>query len=281
MTISDHNAILFSILPHRTRTAQPYHSDLRFNIRRSNWECFDEELRRVASSSFKGKLSSLPPQQAASLLTKTLQEVCRRTFGTKRTLCRSVPWWNARLSELRRKTQSARRQLGRNRRLGNTDEINQARNIYKKIRAEYVKEIRRSKMSSWQNLVTVKGNEDPWGIVYKILKNKIRSDFNTFHAVGDGDASTITWRDTAMRLLDRMVPTDSEHDDANMRIIVNRVDNYSNFNLEPLISEEEVDSAIKRVRNNKASGLDGLNLEIIKQLWRVDKEVVLILFNCL
>jgi len=91
-------------------------------------------------------------------------------------------------------------------------------------------------MASWRNFVTVKGNEDPWGIVYKILRNKIRSDFNTFHAVGDGDAATITWRDTVLRLLDQMVPTNLEHDDANMRIILNKIDNYSNSNLEPLIS---------------------------------------------
>jgi len=134
-------------------------------------------------------------------------------------------------------------------------------------------------MTSWQNFVTAKGNEDPWGIVYKILRNKIRNDFKTFHAVGDGDASTITWRETAMRLLDHMVPTDSENDDANMRIIVNKVDSYSNSNLELLISGEEIDSAIKRVKSNKAPGLNGLNPEIIKRLWRVDKEVLLILFN--
>jgi len=78
------------------------------------------------------------------------------------------------------------------------------------------------------------------------------------------------------RPLDQMVPTDSEPDDANMRIILNRIDNYYNYNLEPLISEKEVDSAIKRVKNNKASGLDDFNPEIIKRLWRVDKEVVLI-----
>jgi len=107
MTISDHNAILFKLLPHRTRATQTHPSDFRFNIKRSNWERFDEELRGIASSSFKRKLSLLPPQQAANLLVETLQEVCRRIFGIKRIFCRSVPWWNARFSALRRKTQSA------------------------------------------------------------------------------------------------------------------------------------------------------------------------------
>jgi len=53
MTISDHNAILFRMLPHRPRVAQPRQGELHFNIKRSNWEPFDEELRGAASPSFK------------------------------------------------------------------------------------------------------------------------------------------------------------------------------------------------------------------------------------
>jgi len=64
-----------------------------------------------------------------------------------------------------------------------------------------------------------------------------------------------------------------------MRKIVDKINNYSNSNLEPLISEKEIETAIKRVRNNKAPSLDGINPKIVKRLWRVDKEVVLILLN--
>jgi len=183
------------------------------------------------------------------------------------------------LSAVRKRTQLARRQLGRTRRLRLTDEINQASNLYKKARADYVKEIRKSKMESWRNLVTTKGNHDPWGIVYRILRNKIRNDYNMFHAVREGDVSTLTWRDTATRLLKQMVPTNIENDDAITQTTVNIINAYSNFNLEPLITEDEVDAAIMKVKNNKAPGLDGLNPEILKRLWRVDKEILLILFN--
>jgi len=75
MTISDHNAILFKVLPYRSRPAQPHQNDLHFNIKRSNWERFDNELRGAVSPSFKESLSSLPPQQAASLLVGTLQDM--------------------------------------------------------------------------------------------------------------------------------------------------------------------------------------------------------------
>jgi len=127
--------------------------------------------------------------------------------------------------------------------------------------------------------VTTKGNADPWGLAYKILRNKVKNDFNTFHSVKEGDASTFTWRDTATRLLVKMVPTDEITDDADMQNVEKTIRNYSNANLEPLVTEEETETAIQKIRNDKAPGLDGINLEIVKILWRVDKEIVLIILN--
>jgi len=153
------------------------------------------------------------------------------------------------------------------------------RRRYKKTRADYIREIRRCKITSWQNFVTAKGNEDPWGIVYRILKNKIRSDFNTFHSVREGEASTLTWSDTARRLLDKMIPTNIETDYADARSIIEKINGYSSANMEPLITEEEAEEAVKKVRNNKAPGLDGINPEIVKRPWRTDREIILILLN--
>jgi len=124
-------------------------------------------------------------------------------------------------------------------------------------------------MISWRDFVTVKGNADPWEIVYMILRNKTRHDFNSLHALEEGNEHTLTWKDTATKLMNKMVPVDDELDDADGRIIKDEMKVYLNYNLEPLISEDEIDSAIKRMRNNKAPGLDGFSLEIIKQIWKL------------
>jgi len=42
---------------------------------------------------------------------------------------------------------------------------------------------------------------------------------------------------------------------------------------------EEIETALKRIKDKKAPGLDGLNPEIVKRLWHVDKEVIPIVFN--
>jgi len=144
---------------------------------------------------------------------------------------------------------------------------------------EYISEIRRSKMTSWRDFVSIKGNAHPWELVYEILRNKIRHDFNSLHALEERNGHTVTWKDTATKLMNKMVPVDDNLDDADRRITKDEIKAYLNYNLEPLISEDEVDSTIKKMRNNKAPGLDGFNPEIIKQTWRLDREVVLILLN--
>jgi len=113
----------------------------------------------------------------------------------------------------------------------------------------------------------------------KVLRNKTRHDFNSLHALKEGNEHTVTWKDIAMKLMNKMVPVDDNLDDADRRIIKDEIKAYLNYNLEPLISEDEIDSAIKRMRSNMVPGLDGFNPEIIKQTWRLDREIVLILLN--
>jgi len=118
------------------------------------------------------------------------------------------------LASLRRKVQIEQAHFHRTRWLGLTTQFEQAKAKYKKCRADYVKEIRRNKMMVWRNFVTTKGNTDSWGIVYKILRNKIRNDFDSLHALEERSEYTLTWRDSVMKLLNKMVSANDEEDEA-------------------------------------------------------------------
>jgi len=117
--------------------------------------------------------------------------------------------------------------------LGLVNDLEQAKNRHRKHRVEYVKQIKHSKILAWKKFVIEKGNEDLWGIVYKILRNKTRNDFNTFHAIREGNDSTLTWKETATRLLNKMVPNNDEINNRDKNIM-DEVDAYTNANLELL-----------------------------------------------
>jgi len=54
----------------------------------------------------------------------------------------------------------------------------------------------------------------------------------------------MTWKETATRLLNKMVP-DAEERNNRDKNVMDEVDAYTNANLEPLISTEEVEMALK------------------------------------
>lgn len=56
-----------------------------------------------------------------------------------------------------------------------TDEerINEAKEIYRILRKSYFDSVKKAKSNDWHRFVEENGNEDPWGIVYKLISNKI------------------------------------------------------------------------------------------------------------
>jgi len=276
-SISDHNVILFKIASARGERRQLRDERLSFDLKRANWDLFGKEIETVFNPTLKNRLVSLPAEQAVDLMTTELQDICRRAIGVRRIRGKVVPWWNKELTVLRRKVQVARAQMSRARRLDLVGNLKQTIIRHKEYRREYVKQLRLSKTLVWRKFVTDKGNEDPWGLVYKILRNKTRNDFNTFHAIKEGNESILTWKETAKSLINKI----PNNDDINNRDrkVMHEVDNYTNANLEPLISIEETEKALKRVKNKKAPGLDGINPGIVKKLWHADREVIMITFN--
>jgi len=139
-TISDHNAIIFTIASSGPERTQINRSDLCFNLKRANWDLlwfnlkranWEQEIKRSFDISFKERLVALTPRQAVILFNKKLKEICRRILGIRRSFSRAIPWWNAGLTSLRRKVLVECTQLQRTRRLGLTTQVEYAKARYK------------------------------------------------------------------------------------------------------------------------------------------------------
>ncbi|KMQ86999.1 reverse transcriptase [Lasius niger] len=87
---------------------------------------------------------------------------------------RSSYWWNDTIADCRKVSISARRQLIRSRRRGNTEEIDSKKLAYKIVKKNLRSEINRVKKNAWDELI-LSINDDPWGLPYKVVLNKLRS----------------------------------------------------------------------------------------------------------
>lgn len=118
---------------------------------------------------------------------------------------RKLVWWTDELERLKRKVRKCRRAYQRVRKCDDRDRINARADVYKRARNEEYKEcIWRSKEANWKQFVSAKGNQDPWGEVYRVCMGKYMRDLLSSMKVGD--RMTSTWRESVDVLFDRFFP---------------------------------------------------------------------------
>lgn len=279
--VSDHNAIVLEWHP------DAGHDELRlvvtpeFNIRKANWEELEVEIGQKFDLRAMAVLRDADAETAARTFGSLLTAACEGTIPRRRLASRTVPWWTAEIDIHRRRVREAKKQLARARRL-QLNNANQCALRYRQERNRYVALIRKEKTASWHNFVSSEGNRDPWGFIHKITSNKIqkKTDIGALRLPAGG--YTMSWRESASLLLERFAPADGA-DRANegeshrrTRLFVAR---YSNENLEPDITEQEIEVALKGCKSGKAPGLDKISIEILKSAWKVNRNIFIYLYN--
>ena len=123
---------------------------------------------------------------------------------------------------------SAKKQLLRAKRLHLADIIDRYANTYKKLKNVYMSNIKKYKKETWQQFVEVKGNRDPWGIGYKIVKEKIgKPTIWTALRLSDG-SKTNCLDDIIEALLRKCVPENNIIElSKKSRVLKQRVEGYT------------------------------------------------------
>ena len=94
------------------------------------------------------------------------------------------------------------------------------------------------------------------------------------------ESKTTCLDDTIEALLDKCVPKDEITQlNVNCLSLKQRVDGYRNMNMQPIISYKEINMAISTFKKKKAPGMDNVNIEILKELWRKMPETIYGLMN--
>lgn len=119
----------------------------------------------------------------------------------------------------------------------------------------YKKQMKITKTNNWREFVQTEGKADLWGAIYKFCKGR-KGWGDVTSALKEDDRVTTTWRESAELLLEEFFPaqTDKAHQVGE--------DTYNAAPNEFFL--EEIECAVRRIKMRRATGLDGLNPEIVR-----------------
>jgi hypothetical protein len=208
-------------------------------------------------------------EKFVDIFTETLQSTCSRTFKTK---CgnnrtnkkKSVPWWTAIRTIMRKRINALRRQYQRTR---NDEQLRENRKIkYFEEKKKYQNEIKKEKFNSWKEYCSVTSSVNPWSQVYKLAAGKARNNriMTTLRKPDGTDSANLL--DTMETMMNHLIPDDTEEEESYYhkqvrKIVEEPIDTYDDLEF----TEGEVKQAIESFNRKKAPGIDGITSGIYLQ----------------
>lgn len=259
---SDHKSIDIRLrVPKRSDDREMV--NMRFDIRRADWERFAETLTNLSKSRLETiEVSSADKvEEMAETLTTVLTEACTTSMPRKRKFRKSNPWWTQRLTSIKKKVVRYRRAFQE----GWVETLRVTLKLkYRLCLREYRQEVKKAKLTSWRKFVTSNGNLEPWGFVYKQQACKLRVE-GVLSTLRCGEYSTKTLEETASYLLDAHIPDDREIEDTpeQREIRINSKVSPDTADA-PSFTALEIAATVRTFKNNKAPGLDLVEVVVLK-----------------
>lgn len=178
---------------------------------------------------------------------------------TKPNKWRPAYWWTEEISGLRKDCKKARRAVTRGRKRVQQEELITLVEEWKRKRKELKLLIRKEKERKWK-ILCEEVEEDVWGLGYKIVTKRIR----------------IRQPSLGKELKDHITKT------------LFPTHNKTTWNLEDIENEnvpdftlEELNEVLKKIKNKKAPGIDGIPPEIVKEMGNTCHEYTLQTMNAI
>lgn len=166
-----------------------------------------------------------------------------------------VKWFTDELRSKKRTVNRLRQTFQNDRRLG-VDSVESFR-AYRRERSVYQSMMRSTKESDWRQFVTDHGNTNPWGDVYKLCSK--RKKVNDICSMKVGNVWTKSWNESVEVLMGEFFPGDRGSHSTLPRPPPPPP---------PPLQWDEVNDAVYECGLRKAPGLDGINGEIMRAVWK-------------
>lgn len=277
-TTSDHRAVDIRLRVPRAGGSDRRAATTRFDTRRANWERFADDLVQMSQLRLEvlDLTSSISVEHMARELSDVLLHACSAAMPRNRQFRKSNPWWTVELTNIKKSVYRDRRDYKEEK-----DELLRSEKLarYRSNLRAYKRAVRKQKIDSWRKFVTKHGNEDPWGIVYRLQADKLRLG-KVLSTLRKGEHSSLSLEETAKRFLDVHIPDDRVEDDTPEQQVIRAGAGIApNTDDAPLISEAEVICVVKTFKNKKAPGPDQIEVTVLKVACSVIPRQIVRLFN--
>lgn len=283
-TASDHKYLLTNIrFVHKELDKGAKVLTFRWRVTRTGLE----ECTKIINETLKDKRletqKMFQPEEEESFL-NMIPEICEKAFGKigegEGRKKKNNIWWNDEIKEQRNKVNRTRRKVQRYRKKGNQDMEEITNFLYKKSKKVLQKLIAKEKDRKWRELCETI-NKDPWGKPYKTVLRQVKPDT---------PPANISL-EMARKVLQELFPPEEgektpreREDTAEVRGKEREGTNERNGEERgeeevPKITEGEILEAARKLKPNKAAGLDGIVPEIVKKLAEARPDRFAALFN--
>lgn len=269
-TDSDHNYIEFKVAPSPGRLANTASRLGRINPgERLGWACRKLDstalIRYLRSTPTQGTAGDITADQAAEALDAHLAHAAdasmpRRSYRP----CTRKPahWWSAEIALLRSRCLAARRayQRSRGRRVA-PEGMEDLRCVFQGERKALKLAIKKAQENSWKELCKAVDN-DPWGLPYKLVTNKLRKS-NPGALMGGSEVA----------IVDGLFPDHPPTDWTTVPLP------STGGEIGPRFTATELAVAARHLPSGKAPGPDGVPNAVVKLACAINPEAMLTVFN--
>ncbi|XP_033231525.1 uncharacterized protein LOC117182540 [Belonocnema kinseyi] len=259
-TSSDHRVIDFGIR-FRKAPSTSVSSSGRFPVKKMDVNAYEVSFKELAEE----KLAGLPVERKedveamADTITECIVKACETSTPVHKLFKRSHPWWNRKLTFLKRQLHMLRRR--RQKKQAKTGKSYPELVAFRGVLRLYRKSIRDAKRGSIRKFITKIGNEEPWGYVYQLQTERLRTE-TVLSTIRTASGHTCTLEETASEYFRTLVPDDDPSTETQEQVSVREF-------AATAPDTEEVYKILKTLKNNKAPGPDRIEVMALKKAWPI------------
>lgn len=284
LTSSDHNGILFNLNVQKSQGFSIQRTTRIFNTRKASWDQFHEKLTQTLQDT-QLTLEHLETVQSIEQIdttvhtyNKAITDTCNQTIPKKKnTKTITMPWWSAKLAEMKRKVATCKRRI-RNAATVRRDVVVAA---YLEAKESYETAVQSAQTESWKDFCSKQEKEGVWEGIYRILGKAIKREEDQL--LRDGDR-TLDAKESVEHLAKAFYPRDTEEEDSenhgHIRRKAEEINRWSHAEIhDPPFTPHELEMALKSFNPKKAPGADGFTSDICARAILCDPTFFLALLN--